>query len=418
MIKRLVKTVAQVEAPPAKAYTLRAIILSSLAKGTSIIRNPLLGEDQLNLIESLKGLGVTIRKEKNTLTVLGVNGHLKPVKDEIYLGESGVSMNVLSAVVSLSDKPVKITGAEGLLLRPIDEVISGLRQLNCQIEYLDKEGFPPIRVSSQTISGGKTVMSGKKTSQYFSSLALVSPLAQNDVTLVCSDDMSEKPYFDITLEMMSHFGVSVPCDNYKEIFIKANQEYKAQDITIEGDYSSASFFMEAAAICQSEITINGLNKNSKQGDRFFLNYLEEMGCEISWNDTSVTIHGKELKPITVNMMDTPDLVPPLAVTAAFAKGVSTFTGVGNLRFKECNRLEAIVVNLEKMGIKAYYDEDNLYVEGDRSNMHGASIDSYNDHRIAMSFAIAGLTIDKQIVKDKKCVAKSFPDFWDRMEIFY
>jgi 3-phosphoshikimate 1-carboxyvinyltransferase len=143
-----------------------------------------------------------------------------------------------------------------------------------------------------------------------------------------------------------------------------------------------------------------------------------MGCEITWKDNNVTIQGKELKSITVNMMDTPDLVPPLAIAAAFAKGKSTFTGVGHLRYKECNRLEAIVDNLGKMGINAYYDEDNLYVEGDNKKITGARINTYNDHRIAMSFAIAGLAVENQIITDKKCVAKSFPDFWERMEVFY
>ncbi|MDA3811794.1 MAG: hypothetical protein PF518_15855, partial [Spirochaetaceae bacterium] len=164
MIKLLKKTVTKVEAPPAKAYTLRAIILSSLADGTSRIDNPLLGEDQLNLIECLRGLGVDIKRNGSSLIVSGTNGHFNPIIEEIYVGESGVSMNVLSSLASLVKTPITITGAEGLLVRPIDEVINGLRQLKCDIEYVDKEGFPPIKINSGTIFGGRTEISGKKTS--------------------------------------------------------------------------------------------------------------------------------------------------------------------------------------------------------------------------------------------------------------
>jgi len=418
MIELLKNRETEVQAPPAKAYTLRAIIISSLAEGVSTIRNPLLGEDQLNLIECLRGLGVKIEQKKDRLIIHGTNGKLKPVEKVINAGESGVTMNVLSSVASLSDKPVTLTGAEGLLARPIDEVINGLIQLQCDIEYQDKTGFPPILLKSTEIQGGTAEMSGKKTSQYFSSLTLAAPLAKKDVKLICTDIMSEKPYYDITVDMMSAFGVEVTNNDYKEMLIKSGQQYQSRDFTIEGDYSSASFFMLSAAICKSKITISGLNRESKQGDRKFLNYLEKMGCNINWHEKDVAIEGNELRPIKVNMIDTPDLVPPLAIAAAFAEGKSTFTGVGQLRYKECNRLEAVVTELEKMGIRSNYDEDNLYIEGNRKNIHGAEINTYNDHRIAMSFAIAGLAVSNQIITDKKCVAKSFPDFWQRMEVFY
>ncbi len=418
IIQKIKKIDTHVMAPPAKAYTLRALIISSLADGESIIHNPLLGEDQLNLIESLKRLGVQISNNDGSLIVKGINGSFRAIENEINVGESGVSMNVLSSITSLVDKPVIVTGAEGLLVRPIKEVINGLMQLGCNIEYLEKEGYPPICVKSSEIPGGITRMSGEKTSQYFSSIALAAPLAKNDVTLICTDIMSEKPYFDITLEMMSDFGIITENKNYKEILIKANQIYKSREITIEGDYSSASFFMLAAAICKSRITITGLNKDSRQGDRKFLDYLKMMGCQIKRNDNDVVIKGAEMKPVTIDMMDTPDLVPPLAIAAAFANGKSRFTGVGHLRYKECNRLEAVVTELGKMGIKAYYDDDSLYIEGNRNNIKGADINTYNDHRIAMSFAVAGLVVDNQIITDKKCVAKSFPDFWERLEVFY
>ncbi len=417
-IKRIERKITEVTAPPAKAYTLRALIISSLAQGKSIIHNPLLGEDQLNLIECLKNLGVEITSKGNTLSVTGSAGKFSPLKNELFAGESGVSMNVLASIASLVDEPITLTGAEGLLARPIGDVVNGLTQLGCDIEYLSKEGFPPILVKSGTISGGITKMSGKKTSQYFSSISLTGPFCEKDVNLICTDDMSEKPYFDITEEMMSLFGVNIENNDYREISIKNNRKYKAIEMTVEGDYSSASFFMLAAAVCQSTVTITGLNRASKQGDKKFLDYMATMGSSINWTEDKVKIQGRALKPITVHMVDTPDLVPPLAIAAAFAEGTSEFTGVGHLRFKECNRLEAVVVGLEKMGIKAHYDEDSLFVEGNPKMIKGSTIDSYNDHRIAMSFAIAGLAVDGQNIPDKRCVAKSFPDFWERMQVFY
>jgi 3-phosphoshikimate 1-carboxyvinyltransferase len=406
-----------IEAPSAKAYTLRALILSSLASGESIIHKPLLGEDQLNLMESLKRLGVEIKKIDNTLYVTGCSGKYMPKTDEINVGESGVAINFLASTVCLCEKEIIITGADGLLVRPVSDVVNGLRQLGCEIEYLNKEGFPPIKVKSNKIVGGRAKMSGVKTSQYFSSIVIASPFAQSNVELDCIDFMSERPYFDITVQMMSDFGATVNNIEYKKISVPCNQDYHATELVVEGDYSSASFFFLAAAICGSRVTVSGLKKNSKQGDKKVIDLLCRMGCKITQNDNEVCVEGNNLIPIEENMADVPDLVPPIAIAAAFADGTSKLTGVGHLRYKECNRLEAIVEELKKMGGNAFYDDDSLVIEGGKQ-LSGAEIDSHNDHRIAMSFAVAGLVIDGQIINGENCVAKSFPDFWERFNIFY
>jgi 3-phosphoshikimate 1-carboxyvinyltransferase len=416
-IKKLENMEVEIAAPPSKAHTLRAIIIGSLAKGTTVIKNPLLGEDQLNVINCLKKLGVKIDVAGNKITIQGSGGRYKPIESELNVGESGVGMNFLAAAANLSDKPVVIGGSKRLTERPIGEIINGMRQLGCKIDYLDKEGFPPVKIYGGGIRGGKAAIKGGKTSQYFSAITISSPYAQNEVTLNCTDEMTEKPYFDITLQMMSEFGVDAVNKNYKQITVPSGKKYSAREMTIEGDYSSASFFFLAAAICKSKVTISGLRIDTKQGDKAFLNLIEKMGCKISEKKDKISIEGGELSAIEQDMSDVPDLVPPTAIAAAFAKGSSRLTNIGHLRLKECDRLAVMACELNKMGVSAKCDEDSLVIEGTRK-AHGAKIDPHNDHRIAMSFAVAGLAAGQQIIEDENCVAKSFPDFWERFEVFY
>ncbi|MGD0078535.1 MAG: 3-phosphoshikimate 1-carboxyvinyltransferase [Sedimentisphaerales bacterium] len=406
----------KVNAPPSKAHTLRAIIISSLAEGKSIIRNPLFGQDQLNVIESLKKLGVHIEKTIDTITVEGTGGKLNPVGDELNVGESGVGMNFLTSAACLSEKPITLTGTGRITERPIGEVVKGLRQLGCKIEYIDKDGFPPIKVYGGSIKGGIARMKGQKTSQYFSSLAISSPYALTTVLLECVDTMTEQPYFDITLQMMREFGVQAQNHNYKQVLIPNGKKYSAKDITIEGDYSSASFFFLAGAICKSKVTVAGLNPGSKQGDKAFLDLMKKMGCVVSLTADGVCIEGKPLNAIEQDMSNLPDMVPPLAIAAAFAKGTSRLTNIGHLRLKESDRLLVSASQLNKMGVNATCDQNSLVIEGSQ-NIHGADIDPHNDHRIAMSFAVAGLATGNQTIQNEMCVAKSFPDFWQRLEVF-
>ncbi|MBN1391345.1 MAG: 3-phosphoshikimate 1-carboxyvinyltransferase [Sedimentisphaerales bacterium] len=405
-----------VDAPPSKAHTLRALIIGSLSAGKCTIYNPLLGEDQRNVIECLKRLGVEIKQQSNKITVAGTGGKYMPVNDELNVGESGVGMNFLASAVNLADKPVVITGSKRITERPIREVVEGLRQLGCKIEYLGKEGFPPIRVNGGGIAGGEAKIRGGECSQYFSSIVISSPYAEKKVTLKCIDEMTEKPYFDISLQMMAEFGVKAENKNYKQIEIPKGR-YSAREITIEGDYSSASFFFLAGAICKSKVTVKGLRPDTKQGDKAFVAILEKMGCEVSETGAGICVEGRELTAIEQDMSDLPDLVPPLAIACAFAKGESRLTNIGHLRNKECDRLAVMALELGKMGAEAACDESGLIIRGS-DKIHGGEIDPHNDHRIAMSFSVAGLAAGNQTIENEMCVAKSFPDFWERFEVFY
>jgi 3-phosphoshikimate 1-carboxyvinyltransferase len=405
-------------APPSKAHTLRALIISSLADGKSIIRNPLLAEDQINTINALSGLGIKITQDENTITVHGNSGLYEPLAEELNIGESGVGMNFLTSAACLSAKPVILTGSKRIRERPIAEVVKGLRQLGCEIGYLENKDYPPIRITSHGIQGGEAKISGMKTSQYFSSLIISCPYADKDVNLICTDKMSERPYFDITQKMMEEFGIKIENDNYRNIHITGRQCYKAGDITIEGDYSSASFFLTAAAICKSKITVNGLTSGTKQGDKAILDILSKMGCEISEGSNSICLEGTALNSIEIDMSDIPDLVPPVAIACSFAKGISHIKNIGQLRIKECDRISVLESELTKMGVNIKASKDSIHIEGNSRNIKGALINPHNDHRIAMSFAVAGLIAGNQQIENEKCVAKSFPDFWEKLKIFY
>ena len=403
-------------APPAKAHSLRALVIASLAEGTSVIRRPLLAQDQLNVIECLRRLGIEVERDRGDLRVLGRGGGYAPTGEALDVGDSGVGMNFLCAAACLADIPVTVGGSARLNQRPIGEIVSGLRQLGCRIDWLGREGCPPVRVHGGGIPGGVAEMHGAVTSQYFSSLVISAASARSPVTVRCLDEMSERPYLDITLGMMAEFGVEAVNDGYREMRVPAGAGYRPRRLTIEGDWSSASFFFLAAAVCGSRIAVTGLDPGSRQGDRRFLELLSRMGCRVAAGPEEVVVEGGELRAIEAGMGDLPDLVPPLAVAAAFAAGTSRFTDLARLRVKESDRLEALVAGLTAIGVEASAGADALTVTGTR-RAHGARIDPHNDHRIAMSFAAAGLVTGDQTVRNPGCVAKSFPDFWERFRIF-
>jgi len=416
-IKMLSASKADIFVPPSKAHTLRALILASLCDGTSVITNPLMGEDQKHLISCLKALGVEVSVSDNTVTIHGTGGVFNPASAELNCGESGVAMNFLCALSPFASSPVYLTGKEGLLKRPVGEIVQGLRQLGADISYKDTESFPPLNVKPSRLRGGQTKMQGKYTSQYFSSLTIASALAQQDVEIICTDEMSEKPYYDITLEMMRKFGVTAQNFEYKRMLISSGQKYTPLDITIEGDYSSASYFFEAAAVCGIEVRLHNMNEDSVQGDKKIIDYMKVMGCTVEKKDGVLTVKGGELTPLTADCNGTPDLVPTLAVCAAFADGKSLLQNVAHLKFKECDRITAVCTELGKMGIKACLEGNDLAVYGDKKSVHASDIHSYNDHRIAMSFAVPGLILKGQSIDNPGCVAKSFPNFWEVFSAF-
>ncbi|MDX1775136.1 MAG: 3-phosphoshikimate 1-carboxyvinyltransferase, partial [Desulfobulbales bacterium] len=289
------------------------------------------------------------------------------------------------------------------------------------IVSVNNNGCPPLRIKANGLSGGKTVLPEGKSSQYLSSLLLVGPYAGKEAELDVEGQILSLPYVIMTLAVMEAFGIRVDADEAMRSYKIPQGQYNAMEYAIEGDASNASYFYAAAAVTGGEVTVPNVPVPSLQGDAAFVALLARMGCQVNKTGTGLTVSGPdELKGITVDMGDMPDVVPTLAVVASRARGRTTITNIAHLRIKECDRLHVMAVELAKMGARVRELEDTLIIEGKdpEAPMHGAEIETHNDHRIAMSFAVAGLAVPGVKVLGEECVAKSFPDFWERFQLLY
>ncbi|MCC6932321.1 MAG: 3-phosphoshikimate 1-carboxyvinyltransferase [Deltaproteobacteria bacterium] len=422
-IKPVTTISGTIEAPPSKAHTLRAIILASLAKGSSVISRALLAEDQRYAIAAMQKLGAQIDVDENnhTLFIQGVDGDLQLPAEPLFVGNSGVTIRLLAALVALIKTPgeVILDGDERMRSgRPIEDLLLALSKLGVKTRCLGRPGCPPLAVTTHTFLGGKTELRGDKSSQYFSAILVAAPYAQKNVTIETIDELNSKPYIDITLSSMQDFGVFAQHDQYRKFSINAAQGYQGRELNIEGDYSNAAYFMGACAICGGRITIGGLRSNSAQGDKFFVQAMEKMGCLVNWQNNELHFSSSgQLKALgAVRMNDYPDIVMPLAVVAAFADGQTTINNVAHLKYKESDRLAVTVKELQKLGIDADCDESSLTVRGcNQAAYHGAVISGNNDHRIVMSFAMAGLKIPGVLIEGEEAVNKSYPEFFTNLK---
>lgn len=393
----------KVNASPSKSYTHRALILGALAKGTSVISNTLCCDDTNSTLSALQSLGVKIKENRNTVIIQGTSGHFLLPRQKVTLNvnNSGTTLRLLTALCCLTDGEVKITGSRRLQERPIIELLQCLQQLGIDARANGtKNRFLPVMIRGGQLKGGPVKINAKESSQYVSALLLIAPYADNPITIT-ANSLSSAPYVNITLDLMKYFDVSVDIrgNSYK---ISNRQKYQAKDYAVEGDYSSAAYLLAAAAISKSHLTISSLNPLSVQGDKYFIKILKMMG-------SGSTLHG-----IEIDMHDYPDLVPTLAVVAAYAQGDTVLKNIGHLRLKESDRVHAIATQLKKMKIAVIEKEDALIISG--SKPKGAVIDTYNDHRIAMSFAIAALQAHgKTTIKNAEVVAKSYPNFWEDLK---
>lgn len=401
---------AEVSAPPAKAYTLRALFIAALAKGQSVLYYPLIAEDQEYAIAALRDLGVEIKEEADRLVIEGCDGRFSPVDKPLFIGNSGVTARVLAVLASFAPGEVIIDGTERMRTgRPIKDLLDAIEPLGIRSE--SSSGCPPIKISGELL-GGKTRLKGKKSSQYFSAILLSGPYAKEAVEIETLGELYSKPYLDITIDIMRKFGATITDDDYRRFRLEPTG-YKGIEYKIEGDYSNAAYFFAAAAVTEGRVKVKNLNPQSAQGDRRFVDFLEMMGCSVQKGDDYIQVKGDRLKGVTLDMQDYPDIVQPLAVVAAFAEGESTFHNISHLKYKECDRIEAPAAELRKMGIEVRTTDDSLTVVGGKP--HGAEIDTYKDHRMAMSFAVAGLAVDGIFIKDPENVNKSFPGFFEALE---
>lgn len=413
-----------IDAPPSKAHTLRAIIIASIAKGETTIKNGLIAEDQEHTMKAMTQLGAKIKvdKEKSEIKIIGVNGKPIAPKENIFIGNSGLAVRFLVPILGLSKGKdyVIIDGVERMRTgRPIQDLLDALKPLGVEAVSINGNGCPPIKVKCDSFVGGKAPLAGDKSSQYFSAILVAAPYAKKDVEIETIGSLSSKPYIGVTIQSMKDFGVNASHNNYEVFKVKSGQEYIGRELIIEGDYSNAAYFFEAAAILNGKVTVKKLNQESKQGDKFIVNALEKMGCKINWETDSVTLDATntKLKGLgEVDMNDYPDIVMPFAVVAAFAEGETKITNIEHLRIKESDRLTVTVNALKQLGAEIEGGKDYILIKGKSGkDMHGAIISSQNDHRIAMSFTIAGLKLGGVTIENERAVDKSFPEFYEEIE---
>ena len=411
-IKTIEHPDATVFIPGSKSITHRYLIMAGLAEGRSRLCNGLWCEDTRYTAAALESLGVKITRSSGELEVTGAGGELRVQKKPIFLDNSGTSMRLLTAVVCLSEGTCVLTGSTRMNNRPIGELLEGLRQLGGMVESLQQEGYPPVRVRGGGLKGGRTVLNASRSSQFVSAILLAAPYAARPVEIILNGLIS-KPYVDVTLEGMERFGVEARWIDETTLRVEAPGSYLPGTYEVEGDCSSASYFWAAAAITGGRVTTLNISQESRQGDLNFLALLSKMGCRLQWDDLGVAVTGGPLKGIEVDMGDMPDMVPTLAVTAAFATGTTIISNVAHLRHKESDRLRAVAEGLKRMKIQVEEGRDSLVIAGGRPQ--GALIDPHSDHRIAMSFAAAGLAAEGTSIADESCVDKSFPQFWKTFE---
>jgi len=417
-IKPVENVNATVTIPGSKSYTNRALITSLLANGESVMKNALLSEDTKVMISCLGELGipVSVIEEENTIRITGCEGKIPVDRASLFARNAGTVVRFMTAALTLGDGKYEIDGIERMRQRPIQQLIDALNQLGADVSSKEGTGCPPVLINASGLKGGTVKIPGNISSQYISAILLTAPYANSDVRIVVIDDLASKNYVDMTLDVMSRFGVTVKRDSYREFSVKSGQVYKGCEYMVEPDASGASYFLAAAAITGGKVRVDGLGEGSLQGDARFVDILGKMGCSIKKSSDWLEVEGGELSGIDIDMNDTPDVVQTLAPVAAFAKGNTRIRNVKNLRYKETDRITAVVNELKKVGVEAREFEDGIEIIP--SPPHSADISTYNDHRMAMSFALFGLRTKGIKIKNPECVEKTFPDYFERLEKLY
>ncbi len=407
----------EIEVPGSKSITQRALIAASLASGTSRLIGPLKSEDTEYSSKALMQMGIAIDKGSQWL-VHGKGGAIAPSAKPLFLGNNGTATRFLTSVTALGHSRYLIDGDPRMHQRPIGPLISALQGWGVDITATKGTGCPPLTINGQGLAGGVTVLPEGKSSQYLSSLLLVAPYAKTPAVLRVEGEVLSKPYVAMTLSVMDAFGIAVECSPDFTHFIIPQGCYRAREYHIEGDASNASYFWAAAAITGGRVTVTNVPVPSLQGDAMLVPLLGRMGCDVSRSGSGITLQGTErLEGIRVDMGDMPDVVPTLAVVAAFAHGTTVIKNIAHLRIKECDRLSAVVTELTKLGVKVEEQDAAMIIHGEGgAGLHGAVIETYADHRMAMSLAVAGLRIPGVQITGEECVAKSFPDFWQRFAL--
>ncbi|MDF1547500.1 MAG: 3-phosphoshikimate 1-carboxyvinyltransferase [Bacteroidales bacterium] len=392
-------------APTSKSALQRHIVAAMLAKGKSVIHFESMSEDAEAVLGVAKSLGGRVVENKNSLEIVG--GINNPAKN-LYIGESGLGLRMLSPILAATAFPFEISGSGSLLKRPVDFVVDTL--LKCGVEIKSTEGSLPLKMQGP-INNNLISIDGSVGSQLLTGFLMAAPLLNNEVKIKVVN-LKSKPYIDLTISILNHYGIEVVNKNYEQFLIGSDQIYKACNSYAEGDWSGAAFVLVAAAIT-GKIHLKGIDNHSLQGDKQIVHVLKMAGAEIQEFNNELIVEKNQLNAFEFDATDVPDLFPPLVSLAVNCIGISKIKGVSRLKHKESDRANTLKQEFEKLGASVILDGDYMMVEGTR--LHGGHVSSHNDHRIAMALAVAALTSDGEVVIEaSESVAKSWPDFFEKL----
>ena len=401
-----------IKAPPSKSYTHRAIIISALAEGKSKLYDPLYSEDTLASLNACRALGCDIEKDKDRCIVNGTGGALKTPEDVVDLKNSGTTLRIMTSVSALAPNYTILTGDSSLRTRPMQDLLDALKNLGVKAFSSRGNGKPPICIK-EGFKGGKTSIKGNISSQFISSLLIASPYAEDSVDVVVKGDFISKPYVDMTTDIMEKFRVNLDYNKEKGSFHIDPQTYKGRDYTVEGDYSSVSYIIGAAAALNGEVTVKNIFKDSKQGDKQILDIVRDMGADVKVKKDEVTITGHgELHGAQVNLENAPDLLPTVAALGSISNGVTDIGNVEHARFKETDRIHTCALELSKLGVNVKEKNDGLIIKG---GAKGGVVKSHGDHRLVMALSLVGFKTGGVRIENASVYDISFPNFPEAMK---
>jgi 3-phosphoshikimate 1-carboxyvinyltransferase len=415
---------AKIRPPGSKSITNRALVCAALARGESLLTGALESDDTRVMIEGLRQLGLAVEHDPvaRTIRVTGCDGRPPAPSADLLLGNSGTTVRFLTAMVALGHGAYRLDGTPRMRQRPIQDLLDALRQLGADAVSEAGDGCPPVVVRSAGLAGGRAEVAGNISSQFLSAVLQAAPCAASDVVLAVRGELVSKPYVAMTLAVMRAFGVEARMEDEggrmnhssfrlhpPSFLVPAPQPYHGRTYAIEPDASAASYFFAAAAIAGGNVSVEGLSTKSLQGDVAFCDCLRQMGCEVIDGDNQISVKGSPLRGIDVDMNAISDTVQTLAAVALFAEGPTTIRNVAHIRHKETDRLAALAIELRKFGAEIEERADGLRIAP--GPLHGATIDTYDDHRMAMSMALVGLVVPGVIIRDPRCTSKTYPEFF-------
>ncbi|HEX3152002.1 MAG TPA: 3-phosphoshikimate 1-carboxyvinyltransferase [Gemmataceae bacterium] len=408
---------ANVTVPGSKSITNRALVLAALGSWGCKLSNALRSEDTEVMVDCLRRLGFDVRTDWPNCVIdvsFDPAGDFIPASSaNLFVGNSGTTVRFLTAMLALGKGVYRLDGVPRMRERPIQDLLDGLRQLKVDAESESGNGCPPVVIRAAGLSGGHVSVRGDVSSQFLSGLLLVLPCAEGDTTIDVASPLVSKPYVEMTVAMLRQFGLETRAIGSAGFIVPGNQIHKLESYFIEPDASAASYFWAAAAILGGRVTVAGLTDQSLQGDVAFVDILQQMSCRVEKCDAGITVHGRPLRGIDVDMNAISDTVMTLGAVACFAEGPTRIRNVAHIRHKETDRISALATELRRLGAEVEEFADGLTIHP--RPLHGATVETYNDHRMAMSLALIGLKVPGVIIKNPACVAKTYPGFWQDLD---